>query len=107
MRRLLSGIQTRVDRLAEQVEGQSAESVDLEELIAILDEGRQRNAAGIQPPRLTKEEFTAWAEGLRASVALQDLPDNCECCLLQTRFVAFSIELQAEEPLRAACLELA
>jgi hypothetical protein len=72
MRRLLSGLQTRVDRPAEQVERQSAESVDLEELVARLDEGRRRNAAGIPPPRLTEEECTAWAEGLRASVRGRD-----------------------------------
>ena len=51
MRRSLSGIQARVIRLAEQIERQAANTVDVEELLAILDEGRRRNAAGIPPVR--------------------------------------------------------
>ena len=71
MRRLLSGIETRVDRLAEQLERQAANSVDVEELFAMLDEGRRRNAAGIQPPQLTDDELRARGRALRELLAVE------------------------------------
>jgi hypothetical protein len=55
MRRPLSTIHSRLDRLAEHVHRQRENTVDLEELLAILDEGRQRSRAGAEPPRLTND----------------------------------------------------
>jgi hypothetical protein len=73
VRYLLSGIRTRIDRLTEKIERQqSPEGVDWDQLVAKLKEARRRNAAGIQPPQLTADEFTVWAERLRASARSRD-----------------------------------
>ena len=68
MRVSLSGIQTRVNRLAERVERCGANSADSEEMMARLDEGRRRAASGPVEPPWTEEQFTTWAEDLRKRV---------------------------------------
>ncbi len=73
MKGSLSATRARVDRLAQQIQRQRFEQgVDLEPLLALLDEGRRMNAAGIRPRELTDEEFVMWAAELRASLRGRD-----------------------------------
>ena len=67
MRLSLSGIRTRVNRLAEQVRRESDHGPNWDELVALLQSARQLPADYVEPP-LTEQQFAAWAQSLRAKV---------------------------------------
>ena len=96
MRSSLSGVESRVSRLVERVQGYRANGADVEALNDILDEVRQRAASGRLEPAWTEQQFTTWAEDLRKSV--RGSPDAAFAeCLIAGRQRALQVQARSNE----------